>query len=145
MSNFSKQQDISRSLLAGVLSGMIATVMCLAYSMLYERATNFVDNGINVSTTIFGVLIFFVFSSAVYHLFQVVLKFPAAIYIFSYAAVAFLCIWLTLNIQSADDPSFAKGLRGLLLGIELICASLTTFYIPYLMKYPPSFLTSNFN
>src|ERR1700754_3355990 len=124
MRDFSYHPDISRSLLGGVFSGMVATVICLVYSVFYERATNFVAVSVNVSTIIFAVLILFVFSASVYHLLCVQLKLPTVVYILLYAAITFYCMLQTADIQSTDNPLSAKDLKGLLFGIELICGSL---------------------
>ncbi len=139
--DYPQQSYLSKTILAGVFAGIIATLANLAYDYFFRNITWFAPSQIiNVATIIFTTMLFFTVSGLLYFFASKFLKKGAVIYMVIFAMLTFLCCSWAMQVNRSIDPRVTADFRILLLGIVSITGILSTFFIPYLMKHQSLFL-----
>ena len=112
-----------RATLTAVFSGIMATILCLAYDIFYRDATGFSLSGfITVSSIIFIVNIIFLVAGIFYAIFLGSFKRADLIFDIVFLALIAFIIWVTLGIQRSPIHEEAVQFRGLFIGILVIIA-----------------------
>jgi cytochrome bd-type quinol oxidase subunit 2 len=141
---FTEETLVSKSVLAGVFAGIIATLSNLAYDYAVRMTTQFAPSQIvNVATIIFGTMLLFSVSGLIFYWASHFIKKGETIYVMVFATLTAVCFWLGMHANRSADPQVSANFRILLLGIIGISGLLATFYIPYLMKHSSIFLDHN--
>ena len=136
-----EQSDFSKCILAGVFSGLAATVTNLTYNYFYRDHTKYTPSGIvNITTIIFGTMILFILCSNLYYALSKAMKSGSVIYMIIFAALTLLGLWAIMGGGHETGSLLASDFKGLILGMEIICGALLTFFIPYLMKHQSIFI-----
>jgi hypothetical protein len=130
-----QQTDLSRSILAGLFTGIIATVGNLIFIFIYVRVTAvYTFNLMDGFTTIFGTVILLIVCGLFFYFFVHYLKRGVNIYrilVFLTTAIIVYVGWKFHPGYSAISPEF----RGLFMGTQLIIGGLAAFLIPYLFRH----------
>jgi hypothetical protein len=132
---------LGRGILAGLFVGIIASVLIIAYNVIYRGAEDFLSYAVVMPVSIF--FFFPIFSLAVggiYFLFLEHMKKGREFYIIVVLAVTALIALFTAFAGRHSDPALEK-FRGLLLGLEVIEGCLAAFFIPFFANHPNWFLT----
>jgi p-aminobenzoyl-glutamate transporter AbgT len=128
-----KQTPFSRAMLTGLFVGILSTVVCLAYNIVYRDSTGFpMASIINVSSLIFAVNLLFWIIGIIYYFFLHSFKKGDLVYIVVFVLLTLLCIWKTEGVHRSDDHELTVQFRGLLLGIVIIMGICASFLVPYL-------------
>ncbi len=132
-----KQTNLSLAILGGLFAGLIASVGCEIYNVIFRFATHYdrAADSINVETLIFAPVLFSVVSGILYFIITKFLKGGRVIYtvliLLITLAVAFADFWIKLG----DEFGNIAELRELGLGIILIIGGVATFILPYVTKH----------
>jgi hypothetical protein len=128
-----QQTDLSRSILAGLFAGIIATVANLIFIFVYVRITavytfNFMDG----FTTIFGTIILLIVCGIFFYFFVHYMKSGVNIY----RVLVFLITAIILWVGWQFHPGYITSeFRVLFMGTQLIIGGLAAFLIPYLFRH----------
>lgn len=128
-----KQTPFSRAMLTGLFVGILSTVVCLAYNIIYRDSTGFpMASIINVSSLIFVVNLLFWVIGIIYYVFLRSFRKGDLVYIVVFVLLTVLSIWKTEHVYRSDNIELTLQFRGLLLGIVIIMGVCASFLIPYL-------------
>jgi hypothetical protein len=124
----------SKAVMAGLFTGIIATVVSMLYNTIYRQATYFeLSSIINVATLVFAVPLLLLVAGFLYYAFSK-LRSGAILYTIVMIVFTVLCIIWDFHIQRSADPVQTTEFRQLFLGI-IIISGLASFFIPYLATH----------
>jgi hypothetical protein len=140
-----KQTDkpllLGRCLLAGLLDGLITSVVILVFNVLYREATALYTYDIVMPFSIFTAFpLFGLASGGAYYLFANHLHRGNALFTIVWISVMAILVILTI-FTGHSVPTGFEGYRGLFVGIELITGLLAAFLIPFFAHHPNLYLT----
>lgn len=128
---------LSKSILAGLLSGVIVALINLAYVIVYRESTGFSgDNILIMPLTIFiGFPILLLLGGMCYFLMQKHL--PNGKMWFSILSIICMAALLVFVMHDTrlHHGSFLSGSRGLFMGLIIITFGLAAFLIPYFARH----------
>jgi len=123
----------TRAMLTGLFVGIIATLVCLFYDVIFRESTRFsLGPIINVSTIIFMVNLIFLVIGILYYAFLKAFKKGDLIFIIVFALLTLYFVWKGINVHRSDDQVLNSQFRELLLGMIIIMGVGAAFAIPYL-------------
>jgi hypothetical protein len=130
-----EQTEFSKSVLAGVFAGIIATVLGLIYNAYFREINGFsLSEIINVSSIIFSLVLLVTIAGLIFYVFHHYLKRGTIVFQFVSVIVTALLIAGAMQLDRSGDPLIAKAFRQLLAGIIGITGLCTVFFIPFLFK-----------
>ncbi|MES2004110.1 MAG: hypothetical protein V4450_06280 [Bacteroidota bacterium] len=139
--NYPSQSYLSKTVLAGVFAGIVATLANLGYDFFFRTLTQFVPAQIiNVATIIFATMLLCTVAGLLYFFVSKFVQKGALVYVIVLSLVTFSCMYLSMQATRSADPGITANFRVLLLGIVTISGGLVTLFIPYLMKHQSIFL-----
>jgi hypothetical protein len=126
------QGSLSRPLMSAVFAGIISTVICLFYNILYRDITDFeLADIINVSSLIFLINLLFLGIGFLYYFFINKVKRGEAFFIALCVLLTLFFIWKAEGVKRAASLADIREFRGLLVGILIIIGLCATVLIPY--------------
>lgn len=127
----------SKSVLGGLLTGVIVAVVALVYNIIYRNSANVSTAQIIMPLTIFiGFPIINAIAGYIYFLLRKYLHGGRiGFMIFCLVALA-VSVIITVVDTKNNSGSLFSGIRGLFLGMELITCILAAILIPYFAKHP---------
>ena len=134
--NFYFSPTFPKSILAGLLAGIITALLNLAYMIVYRESTNFATDLVVMPLTIFiGYPILMVLAASVYFLLQKHFR-RGPVWFMSICFISMIAL-LTLTIRDTrvNHGALLTGARGLFLGMVFISFLLAAFLIPYLARH----------
>jgi hypothetical protein len=136
MKTFISSPTFPKSLLAGLLVGIITALLNLAYMIVYRESTNFATELIVMPLTIFiGYPILMVLAGSAYFLLQKHLH-RGATWFMSICFISMIALLIvTIQDTRLNHGALLTGARGLFLGMIIITFLLATFLIPYLARH----------
>jgi hypothetical protein len=137
MDNSPNKTSFSKSLLSGLLTGVVAAILNLVYMIIYRDITGFATAKIIMPLSIFiGFPILLALGGCAYFLIKKHLPAGTSWFIFFCLSLMAALLWITILDTSQDGGSLLTGLRGLCLGMEIITFLLAALMIPYLALHP---------
>ncbi len=131
-----QQTDLSRSILAGLFAGIVATVGNLVFIFIYRRITAvYTFNLMDAFTTIFGSVILLLVCGLFFYFFVHYLKRGINIYRIIVFLITAGIIYVALQYHSSPGYSITKEFRVLFIGTQIIIGGLAAFLIPYLFRH----------
>lgn len=132
------ESSLSRALLAGLICGLIAAVLVVIYNSQFRRITGFTGlNFIEPSIVFISFPLFFVFAAFVFLGMVEVLKKGELFFVI-------LALLLTLGAIVFDlffkEGPVWSGVKGLVLGIEVITGLTVSLLLPFLATHPKIFM-----
>ncbi len=122
----------TRSLLTALFAGLVATLLCIFYDVIYRDQTHFsLSSYVNISTLIFSVNLIFLVFGIVYYLFTLLKKGEILFIVFFLLITALMAI-LANGIHRSEVPLQNKEFHELFVPIVLIIGLLACFGIPFL-------------
>lgn len=135
-----QQTEFSKSLMAGLFAGLIATLVNLAYDFFYRDVTGFaLSEIINVPTIIMASTLLLMIAGLIFYLFHHYMKNGSIVYRIIFLLLTVLCIYLAMHVQRSADPILSNEFQWLLSGVVLILGGTATFYLPYLFDHDKIF------
>ncbi len=133
-----KKPFFSISILAGVFTGIIITLINLFYNIGYRELTGF-SNGllINVSSIIFVTMLLLLVIGCLFYVLAEYVKKGRLLFIIIILLLTILCVVLTLSLR---QNAFSSGFDGLFLGLELITGISAAFLVPYFARHSEIFM-----
>src|SRR5215216_7914010 len=131
-----QQTDLSRSILAGLFAGIVATVGNLIFIFIYRRITAiYTFNLIEGFTIIFGSVILLLVCGIFFYFFVHYLKRGVNIYRIIVFLVTAAIVYVALQYHSVPGYSITSEFRVLFIGTQVIIGGLAAFLIPYLFRH----------
>ena len=132
----------SKSILAGLLTGIIAAAINLLYVIIFRESSDFSGDGLFVMpvTLFIGLPILLVLFGGAYYLFQKHLRNGTSWFAGICLAGMVALIMVTLQDTRLNHGELFSGARGLFLGIVIITFLLAAFLVPYLARHSKIFL-----
>lgn len=132
---------LTKSLMAALFVGIFAVLADEAYNFIYREVTSFSPSEIfNVSSLIFGTLIFFMIAGLIYFFVARISRKANIIYIAVMLVITAAGCWAAMEVQRSSDVHENSIFRGLFIGVELIMGLMAAFLIPYYIKHYRTFL-----
>jgi hypothetical protein len=123
----------SKAIMTGLFIGIIDTVICLIFNLVYRYFTGYpLSAFINVSTLIFAVNLLFPVIGIVYFLFKRAFPKNDIVFIIVFVLLTIFFSWKAESINRSPIHAFTIGFRGLLLGIVIILGGTAAFGLPLL-------------
>ncbi len=130
-----------RSLMAGLLAGVMATVLNIVFDLFIRYRTGFPLSGfINVASIIFITLFVVLVAGIFYYFIARYLKPAYLVHLVLWLLLTWLCIHIDHSIHRSANPAWTKDFRELLLGIIIITYSIVGVVIPLIVKYDKNIL-----
>ncbi len=128
--------SFSKSLFAGLLTGIIAALLNLVYMIVYRESTNFAADLIVMPLTIFiGFPILMAMAGSAYFLLQKHLL-SGTIWFVIICFIGMIALLLVTILDTRlNHGALLSGARGLFLGMVIITSLLGAFLIPYLARH----------
>ncbi len=129
------QTPFSKSVLAGVFAGILATCLILIYNFIYRGSTAFpLSEIINVSTVIFASIIILTIAGIIYYFFINNMKAGKTVYIILFSIITLLAAFASMQVHRSGVKILNYEFHQLLLGTVLILGLCAVVGIPLLYK-----------
>ena len=129
------ETPFSKSVLAGVFAGILATVVILVFNFIYRGSTAFpLSEIINVSTVIFSSLIILTIAGVIFYFFIHFMKAGQLVYIILFSVLTLLAAYGSMHVSRSSDQLMNNEFHQLLLGTVLILGLCAAAGIPLLYK-----------
>jgi drug/metabolite transporter (DMT)-like permease len=137
MNNSIDSNSFSKSLLAGLLAGIVAAFINLVYVMCYREITGYSKEEIVMPVTIFiGFPFLLAIGGMFYYLTMRHLPSGTRWFVLLCFLLMIALVIVTIPTSSVNQVSLFSGKTGLFLGMEIITCLLAVFLIPYLARHP---------
>ena len=128
-----KDIPFSKAVMTGLFIGIIDTVICLIFNLVYRDFTGYpLSAFINVSTLIFAVNLLFPIIGIVYFLFTKAFPKSDIIFIIVFVLLTIFFSWKAESITRSPIHIFTLQFMGLLLGMVIILGGTAAFGLPLL-------------
>lgn len=132
---------LGRCLLAGLMTGIVSSILVIIFNVIYRRETEFIAYAVVMPISVFMAVPFLhLVTGGFYYLFIDHLKRGSLVYTVVSLVLTVALIFVTEDAGSKSD-STVQTFRGLLVGIEIIGGVLNAFLTPWLVRHPTLFLT----
>ena len=130
------QSDLSRGVLSGLYSGIVATVLNMVFVYVYRYLTSFQDfNGVDVTVIVFGTLLLSLACGIVFYFFVYYLQKGVPVYRVAVAIVTILIILTGIYLRRSVEGDVPIEFRVIVISTQVIIGGLATFLIPYLFRH----------
>ncbi len=131
------ETPLSKSVLAGLATGIIATVLNLIYNFICRGITklSLSFSVINVSTIIFATVLLCIIAGLVYYFIVLYLKKSIKIYVGLFVVITVIGILLGMTYHRSTDLNISRQFEGLYLGMVIITGLCGAFFIPWLARH----------
>ncbi len=129
-----KNTSFSRSLLAGIVCGILAAILNLVYTVFYRKATDFTEYKVVEPLLIFIAFpLLFVIAGFIF--FQMVENIKKGRMYFTLLSLVMMAVALLFGLRQLE-----KGIGDLLFGIILITGMIVSLLLPFLATHPKIFM-----
>jgi drug/metabolite transporter (DMT)-like permease len=130
------QTDLSRSILAGLFSGLVATVSNLAFTIIYRSITRFYEfNAIDITTIVFGTILLSLACGAIFYFFVHYLNKGIMFYRIMVFIVTAIIAYVGIDLRHLVQENIPSQFIVLVIGTQVIIGLLAAFLIPYLFRH----------
>jgi hypothetical protein len=134
-------KQLTKCLMAALFVGIFAVLADEIYNFAYRWVTGFSPSEIfNVSSLIFGTLIFFMLAGMIYFFVTRLTAKADIVYTGLMLVLTVAGVFLGLKIHRSVDAEVTTVFRGLFIGVELIIGLMAAFLVPYYVKHYRVFL-----
>lgn len=135
MSNDSGHTFFSRSVMAGLFAGIIATLANLMFNVFFREYSGFPLNDIiNVSSIIFATCLTLTVAGLLYYVLERYLKRGMWFYIMLIVVLTVLGIRLAFQVERSDNPVWNLDFSELFLGVIAISGACAAILVPLLVR-----------
>lgn len=126
----------SKSVLAGLFSGLIATMLCLLYNAIFRSVTVFsLSELINISTISFSILLSVTIAGLIFYSFDYFFKNGILLFKIVSLVITGILVLLCFQVNRTQILIFNIDFRQLLSGIVLITGLCIAGLIPFFFKH----------
>lgn len=130
------QNDFSKSILAGLFSGIVATVTNLIFTVAYRSITQFYEfNAIDITTIVFGTILLSLACGVMFYFFVHNLNKGITFYRIMVMIVTIIIVYLGIELRHTIQDNIPNEFRVLVIGTQVIIGGLAAFLIPYLFNH----------
>jgi len=130
----SKNTSFSRSLLAGIVCGILAAILNLVYTVYYRKVTDFTGYKVVEPLLIFIAFpLLFVIAGFIF--FEMVENIRKGRLYFTVLSLVMMAIALIFGLRQLE-----RGIGDLLFGITLITGLIVSLLLPFLATHPKIFM-----
>lgn len=130
------QNDFSKSILAGLFSGIVATVTNLVFTVAYRSITQFYEfNAIDITTIVFGTILLSLACGVMFYFFVHYLNKGITFYRIMVLIVTIAIVYIGINLRYLIQDVIPNEFRVLVIGTQVIIGGLAAFLIPYLFRH----------
>lgn len=130
-----EETPFSKSVLAGVFAGILATCLILIFNFIYRGSTAFpLSEIINVSTVIFASLIILTVAGVIFYLLTKYMKGGQLVYIILFSVLTIIAAFASSQVYRSPNLVFNNEFHQLLLGTVLILGLGAVAAVPLLYK-----------
>jgi hypothetical protein len=133
-----KYPILSRGILGGLFTGILAAVLNLIFDYIYRQVTSYqVAEFVNINSIIFFTIPTLVVAGIVYSVLRQFVKNGLLVYTILAIAATVIVAFIPLgpNMLPSGDPMPGSA-RGLTMGIEIITGLIGAFGLPYFAEHP---------
>jgi hypothetical protein len=142
MLNPNEQLPLGKSLLAGLLTGIITAVVILVFNVMYRKGNEFYTYDIVMPFSIFLFCpLFELLAGGVYYLIATHLRKGRMVFTTIFIVLTLVGALATAFTNNSHEEFTLAGFRGLFTGIELILGLLGAFLIPYFVRHPKLYMS----
>jgi len=131
-----KQSDLSRSVLGGLFSGIVATVLNMIFVYAYRFISGFEDfQGFDLTVIVFGTLLLSLACGVVFYLFVHYLRRGITTYRIAVLLITILIIVSGLTLRQSIVGEVPMDFRIIVIATQIVIGGLAAFLIPYLFRH----------
>ena len=125
--------DFSRSVLAGLFAGLVATAANIAFSIIFRSATHFYDYyALDITVLVFGSILQSIGCGLVFYLFIHYLRKGMPMYRIAVVVITAVIMYVGIMLRKSLQAEVPGDFIILVMGTQFIIGGLAIFYIPYL-------------
>jgi hypothetical protein len=134
MNSYDQHTSLSKSLMTGLFGGLVSTIICLFYNIIFRFSTNYpLSDIVNVSTIIFVINLIFLVIGLFYFFTSKISASGKTIYLAAMILLIIIVLWLIAGSQRSENPRYAHDFKGLMSGIVIVM-SINALLIPVLIN-----------
>jgi len=134
MNSYDQHTSLSKSLMTGLFGGLVSTIICLFYNIIFRFSTNYpLSDIVNVSSIIFVINLIFLVIGLFYFFTNKISTSGKAIYLVAMILLIIIVLWLIAGSQRSENPRYAHDFKGLMSGIVIVM-SINALLIPVLIN-----------
>ena len=131
-----QQSDLSRSVLGGLFSGIIATVLNMIVVYGYRFMSNFEGfQGFDLTVIVFGTLLMSLACGVVFYFFVHYLRQGITTYRIAVLIITILIIYFGLTLRQSIVGEVPMDFRIIVIATQTVIGGLAAFLIPYLFRH----------
>src|SRR4051812_7686231 len=131
-----KQSDLSRSVLGGLFSGIVATVLNMIFVYAYRFISGFEDfQGFDLTVIVFGTLLLSLACGVVFYFFVHFLRRGIPMYRLAVLIITILIIYLGIMLRQSIRGEVPMDFRIIVIITQVVIGGLAAFLIPYLFRH----------
>lgn len=133
MNSYDQHTSLSKSLMTGLFGGLVSTIICLFYNIIFRFSTNYpLSDIVNVSSIIFVINLIFLVIGLFYFFVNKISASGKTIYLVAMILLIIIVLWLIAGSQRSENPRYAHDFKGLMSGIVIVM-SINALLIPLLI------------
>jgi hypothetical protein len=127
----------TKSILAGLATGIIATVINLVYNYIYRDVTHFslTISYINITSIIFASILICMVAGLIYYMLVDYAHKSSMLFSILFVVISALAAFAALGVQRTGNIQMEHQFQGLFLGMIIIIGISSAFMIPWLIKH----------
>jgi len=130
------QTDLSRGVLAGLLTGIVAAVLNTVFVIIYRSATSFYEfSGLDITVIVFGSILLSIACGLVFYFLVHYLRRGMTLYRVIVCMVTALIVLLGIMVRQSVMGDVPEEFKLLVVGTQVIIGGLAVFFIPYLFNH----------
>lgn len=130
------QSDLSRGILGGLFTGIVAAVINLVFVFAYRAITVFYEfNGLDITVIIFGSLLQCLACGIIFYFFVHYLRRGIPLYRLIVLVVTIAIVFLGIAFRQSVMGQVPNEFRILVVGTQVVIGGLAVFLIPYLFRH----------
>lgn len=131
-----QQTDLSRSVLGGLFTGLIAAVANMAFVIIYKSIVKFKEfYPVDITIIVFGSVLLSIACGIIFYLFIHYFKKGIPFYRICVVAVTVLIAYIGITLRQTVQDTVPMEFRVLVIGTQVIIGGLAVFLIPYLFRH----------
>ena len=130
------QTDLSRGVLAGLLTGIVAAVLNTVFVIIYRSAASFYEfSGLDITVIVFGSILLSIACGLVFYFLVHYLRRGMTLYRVIVCMVTALIVLLGIMVRQSVMGDVPEEFKLLVVGTQVIIGGLAVFFIPYLFNH----------
>lgn len=131
-----EQGTFSRSVMAGLFAGIVATLVNLVFDFFYREVTQFNPSQVvNVASIIFASILFSIVAGLLYYFIVPYANKSRLLFVILFIALTVFFTYLAFTVHRSDDAKVSSQFHGLFGGVIIITGVIDALLIPYMARH----------